>query len=525
MPRKLRILVVELVPQGPATSLWARVMNANMGSIMSPVVATWCEQSGHDVTFFTYTGFEDLHEILKEKRDLVFISSFTRSALFAYAVSAICRRNGAVTVLGGPHARCYPDDSVRYFDYVAGFTDRKVIEDILADCEPHRPGGLHLGAPGQPSELPALAERWKFIEATLAKAPLIKLVPLVGSLGCPYKCSFCIDSRVDYQPFSFDQLREDLRFLTTRLKRPRVGWHDPNFGFRFDDFMGAIEDAVPPGSMDHVAETSLSLLTEPRLKRLRKNGFKGLLPGIESWYDAGGKSRARGKKGEEKVLLVAEKVNTILRYIPYVQVNFILGLDSDHGSEPFELTKKFLDLCPGAFPAYSLLTAFGEAATMNLELQKAGRVLPFPFHFLDNNQAMNVRPVNYSWTGFYTLLADLTAYSFSSRSIFRRLSVQGLGLVGIMNLIRATSSEGWGRRKYHRMILEKLETDAELRRFFEGETEEIPGFYVERVRRKLGPFWKDLPPGSLTHDPNAYLKKQASEAPAPACAPPPSAAE
>ena len=67
----------------------------------------------------------------------------------------------------------------------------------------------------------------------------------------------------------------------------------------------------------------------------------------------------------------------ILRYIPYVQTNFVMGLDCDAGPEPFDLTKKFIDLCPGAFPAYSLLSAFGRAAPLNLEYQKAGRVLPF----------------------------------------------------------------------------------------------------------------------------------------------------
>ena len=75
------------------------------------------------------------------------------------------------------------------------------------------------------------------------------------------------------------------------MKRPIVGWHDPNFGVRFDDYMEAIEDAVPPGSMRHIAESSLSLLSEPHLKRLQQNGFKAILPGIESWYDLGNKSK------------------------------------------------------------------------------------------------------------------------------------------------------------------------------------------------------------------------------------------
>jgi hypothetical protein len=59
------------------------------------------------------------------------------------------------------------------------------------------------------------------------------------------------------------------------MKRPVVGWHDPNFGVRFDDYMGAIEDAVPPGSIDFLAESSLSLLNEAHLKRTAEERLQG----------------------------------------------------------------------------------------------------------------------------------------------------------------------------------------------------------------------------------------------------------
>jgi hypothetical protein len=76
-----------------------------------------------------------------------------------------------------------------------------------------------------------------------------------------------------------------------------VGWHDPNFGVRFDDSLDAIEDAVPPGSLHFGAESSLSLLSEPHLRRLRRNGCIAMLPGIESWFDLGNKSRTGRRKG------------------------------------------------------------------------------------------------------------------------------------------------------------------------------------------------------------------------------------
>src|SRR5439155_770894 len=180
--------------------------------------------------------------------------------LLAYALSNLFRSRGAITVLGGPHARCYPEDARRYFDYVLGFTDRAVIRDVLQDCARHRPLGLHRAAPRQPATLPGVRERWKFIEPTLRKAPFFKIVPMLGS-----------------------------------------------------------------------------------------------------------KSKTRTVEGLAKVEQVSEHVNMILRHIPYVQTNFVLGLDSDRGPEPFELTKRFVDVTPGAFPGYSLLSAFGRAAPLNLE--------------------------------------------------------------------------------------------------------------------------------------------------------------
>jgi len=502
--RRLRIAVVDLVTKGPTRSLYARVMHANLASIMPQVIAVWCEAEGHDVRFVCYTGLEELGGDVFKSVDLVFIGAFTEAALLAYALSNRFREQGAVTVLGGPHARCYPEDARKYFDYVLGFTDRAVVRDVLRDCSEHRPEGALLAAKQQPRELPGVRQRWKFIAETLRKAPLLKIVPMLGSLGCPYTCSFCIDSVVPYQPLDFEVMKDDLRFLRRTVKRPRVAWHDPNFGVRFDETMEAIEEAIPPDSIDFIAESSLSLLGEDHLVRLRKNGFKAVLPGIESWYELGNKSKTGRNVGMEKVKQVSEHVNLILRHLPYVQTNFVLGLDCDEGPEPFELTKQFLRRTPGAFPGFSLLSAFGRAAPINLTLQREGRVLPFPFHFLDNNRAMNVRPRHYSWPDFYDQVVDLTRFAFSWKAIGRRFQGTAGAIPRWMNVVRAISSEGFGRIRYHTEVRRRLDSDVPLRRYFEQQSDELPEFYVAQARNDLGPLWSSLPKGALRHDPNAY---------------------
>lgn len=505
--KTLRIGIIDLVCKSPSRSLWGKIMHANLASIMPQVIATWCEQEGHTVSMICYTGNEDLSKEVPKDIDLVFISSFTQAALLAYAVSNYFRSHGVITVLGGPHARCYPDDAVQYFDYVLGFTNREIIAELLNNCIPQRPIGKKMCAGKQPAILCSIQERWKFIEATLKKAPFIKIVPALGSVGCPYTCPFCIDSTVTYQALDFKTISADLKFLLTKYKRPWIGWHDPNFGIRFDEIMEAIASAAPPKSFHFIAESSLSVLTEGHLKRLKENGFTALLPGVESWYELGNKSRSSHVYGIEKVKQISEHINNVFRYIPYVQTNFVLGLDSDAGAEPFELTKRFIDSSPTAFPGFSLLTAFGEAAPLNLEYQKAERVLPFPFHFLNNHLAMNVKPKNYDWVDFYNKVIDLTAYAFSLKAIYRRFTHTQSFNPKWMNVMRAISSEGWGRLKFYRQVRQNLIQDRNFRKYFEGESQQLPEFYKNIIKKDLNVWWQWLPANGLSHNAYAYLQK------------------
>jgi hypothetical protein len=511
MKKKLRIGIIDLVSKSPTKALWARVMFANLASIMPQVIGVWCEQEGHDVTFICYTGFENLVDELPKDTDLVFIGAFTQSAQLAYALSNLLRSRGMVTAIGGPHARCYPQDAQKYFDYVLGFTDKEVIKQVLYDCSAHRPTGIYATAKMQPFTLPGVKERWQFIEPTLKKAPWIKIVPMIASLGCPYTCSFCIDAEVPYQQLDLEVMKEDFRFLLKKFKRPRVGWHDPNFGVKFNDCMNAIEEVVPEDSIDFIGESSLSILTESHMKRLKRNGFKALLPGIETWYDLGNKSKTGHNKGLEKVHQVSEQINMIMSYTPYLQANFVLGLDTDEGDEPFELTKKFIDLSPGAFPGYSLLSAFGAAAPLNLEYQAQNRVIGFPFHFLDNNAAMNIKTKNYSFIEFYDKVIDLTRYTFSPRAIARRFQTNRFSIPGWMNVVRAVSTEGYGRINHFTKVKKLLETDKKFRMFFEQETDEVPEFYISKLKKDLGALWEWLPEEAIKHDQNAYLKSASQQ--------------
>ena len=125
---------------------------------------------------------------------------------------------------------------------------------------------------------------------------------------------------------------------------------------------------------------------------------------------------------------------------------------------------------------------------------------------------MNVRPKNYSWPAFYDHVVDLTRYSFSWRAIGRRFRATGDATARWMNLVRAVSSEGFGRLKYHALIRRRLDTDPQFARFFEQETTELPDFYTAMVQKDLRWLWRWLPEGALDHDPKAYLKAEETSA-------------
>ncbi len=162
--RKLRIGVIDIIAKTPITSWYARVMRANLASIMPQIIALWCEEEGHEVSLGYYCGHQNMVEALPDTLDIVFIGGFTQSAQLGYALSNFFQARGAVTVLGGPHARSYPEDAQQYFDYVLGFTNKEILRDVLQDCERHRPEGRYLSAPRQPDTLPGVRARWKYIE-------------------------------------------------------------------------------------------------------------------------------------------------------------------------------------------------------------------------------------------------------------------------------------------------------------------------------------------------------------------------
>jgi hypothetical protein len=466
-------------------------MNGSFATIMSQAVAVWADELGHDVTYLPFVGYEDIRKEFPADLDVLFISSYTQGAYLAYALSNYYRARGVITALGGPHARAYPEDAQLYFDYVVRLCDKELIDTILRNAEPHQDQGVLLSALHQPEFLPGVRQRWRFIRKALGKCHVLKTVAMVGSLGCPYSCSFCIDATVPYQTMPFEQIREDLLFLQGQPRPPMIIWHDPNFGVRFNEYMEIIESCVRPGSLSFMAESSLSLLSEAHLQRLRKNNWFGVLPGIESWFEYGAKSKQGKQTGLDGVKDVAAQVNRVTNYIPYVSCNFIFGLDVDEGPTPFELTKQFVDLTPAVYPRFAILCAYGHSSPLAREHMDAGRVLDVPFRFVGGG-FINVELKNYEYLEFYDHLIDLAAYSFSMSRTWDRWRANARHKTRLLHLWRmlfAAMPSNRGRQA----VRTRFEQDKDFAAFYRRDTYKPPAYLGESVKKGLGDWAAFLP--------------------------------
>jgi hypothetical protein len=509
--KKLQIGIIDLIYNKPSQSLYRRYMYPNFMSIMPQVIGVWCREEGHEVYYTIYTGTQRIDKLIKDDLDIVFISSFSYAAQLAYALSNYFQSKGIATVLGGPHARSFPEDACLYFDYVLGLTDKELLRDLLHNFELNNPRGTYLTALSNPKSLPGVRERWDFIEQ-LHKSPLIfKAVPMIGSFGCPLQCDFCLEADIPYHSLDMGVIKEDLQFLIKKFKRPVVGWHDPNFGIQFNSFMDTLESAVPPGRIKFFAQCTISSLNKPEVKRLKKNGFIMIAVGVESWFDYGNKAKMKFVTGMDKVKGVAEQLNMVQQYIPLVQANIMFGFDSEAGPDPFTLTKRFIDHAPGIYPAFNLLTAFGQSTKHNYKHEIEDRIVPFPFHMMLGLNNLNIIPKNYSWEEFYAQYIDLLKYSFSARAMYRRYKAIPVRTARWFTLFLSLSVGGSGKISNVFTTLENLRTKPEFRSFMNKESDQIPAFMVEQVRKDLGPMWEWLPDKTLTQRPNILLKSESLE--------------
>lgn len=460
-------------------------------AVTPQVISVWCRQMGHDVHYATYFGVGDPLDKLPRDLDLVFIAAHTHLAPLAYALGKVYRKQGTRTVLGGPHAKAYPRNSLRHFDHVVLECDRALIADLV-DGQYDPPGVVTSGIPY--ADTPTIEERMPEIRASvyLNERPYIfTTIPMLFSSGCPYSCNFCMDWNSRYRPMSKERLAQDLNFSSNRLPGVKLMFYDPNFGIRFDETMSIFE-TVPPGKRSpYVFECSMSTLRgRERLERLQETNCLAVAPGIESWTEYNNKAGVGRVSGRDKLVRVVQEIQEIHEYVPFIQANFIMGLDSDSGNEPFELTREFMLRTPFLYPNFSIPMAF-HGTPLYDEVRRERRLLktmPFSFYAMPY---LTIVLKHYDPVTFFERMAELFALLVSNRMFRLRLAADSPWFAKFVNSLRIHElSEVLSNL---REILKQLQRDPQMVKFHLGVTTAVPDFYLRRYNEQLGRYAEMMP--------------------------------
>jgi len=485
----MKIGILELMSAG-ATRRWDHtaynyLVTKQYASIMPQAISVWCRNLGHEVFYATYFGNKDPKQLLPDDLDVVFISTYTQASALAYALAKLYRQEKTLSVIGGPHAKQFPEDCLRFFDIVVRDCDKTLISEILRDA----PRGEILTSGRALGSIPGVQERMPEIRAStfLKGKPFpFASIPLLTSIGCPNSCDFCIDWNNPYVLLPLDQLEADMRYIFQHFPGVMIGVHDPNFAVKFEQVFDVLEKIPNRRRNNYTMETSLSILRGSRLERLKKMGNFYIIPGIESWTAYSNKVGAGSIIApREKLDKVVEHLNIIRSYVTGIQANFIFGLDADLGDEPVELTKEFASRVPFVMPNFNIPVPFGNTPLYEKYLIE-GRILttmPFSFYYMPY---LVYTLKNYSPVAFYEKLLDMVSYISSGSMLLKRLKNAPALFPAGYNLIKTLGNRQMRGRL--RNILNLLNTNKQFRAFHENETDVLPEFYQYQYERLLGPY-------------------------------------
>ena len=493
---RVGVLDILAIPsQDWSNTIYNTILTKQYASVTPQAISVWCRQLGHETFYATYYGVGDLDKLLPPDLDVVFIACYTQVSPIAYALAKIYRQAGTLTVIGGPHAKGFPVDCLRFFDLVVKECDKELIADILGG---HFDPGSFISSAKPFNDLPTVEERMPEIRASAffgGKWSLSPIIPMLASMGCPYKCDFCTDWDNPYRILSTERLENDLRYLAQNYPGAMMAFHDPNFAIKFDQVFDVLEAIEPDLRLPYIMECSLSILRGSRMKRLKETNCIVIAPGVESWTNYSNKAGVGRKAGEEKVQRMVEHFHLLHEYVPYQQANFMFGLDTDMGDEPIRLTKSFIDQTEFIWPAINIPVPFGGTPLYDEQLAN-GRILkamPFTFYYAPY---LVITLKNYDPVTYYEKLIELISFSSTKVMQKRRIKSVSNWKLKVIHWTRTTSART--SLKNYQRILDMLRQDAHFRAFHEGQSDVLPQFYEKEADRILGRYAELLSPAERT---------------------------
>jgi len=124
---------------------------------------------------------------------------------------------------------------------------------------------------------------------------------------------------------------------------------------------------------------------------------------------------------------------------------------------------------------------------------------------------LNIIPKNYTWEEFYLRYIDLLQYSFSAKAVQRRFNANRMAVPKWITLLLSLTIGGRGKIKHLSNLIEDLRREPDFQSFVKKETNRVPAFLIEKVKKDLGEMWQWLPNKSLSYNPNVISNYHSAE--------------
>jgi len=294
----MKILLVQ-----PTAKSWQQINTLSLGLAY---IASYLEKGGYQVACCDL-GVQKVKKL--PRADVVGITATTPLINEAWRVARMAKRSGAVTVLGGPHATCLPEESLKKkeVDFVVRGEGEETMLQLIQALEKGNPKdvlGLSLKIkrkiihnPPRPliknlDKLPFPARHlFPPLENYTNPHPILSTksptANIITSRGCPFGCYFCYKGTFgqNWRARSPENVVEEWRHLVKDYKVAEIGVQDDVFNI---DIKRAIKicDLIISEKLIIPWITSsgirADLANEKLFKKMRESGCYRIAFGIES---------------------------------------------------------------------------------------------------------------------------------------------------------------------------------------------------------------------------------------------------
>jgi len=391
------------------------------GFILLPLLGslylgTLLAQAGHEVSVLVDKGPLSalrrggrLHPLIRNA-DVVAISVMTSTAPRAYRIADLIRAKYPRTrvVLGGPHPTFCPEEALEHADLVVRGEGEGIVDAIVDDAKGIL-DGKHLDDLDS-LPIPDLNLLGKMVH-------LVRYVPLSGSRGCPFDCSFCSVTAMFGRKFRFRSVENVLDELAYRHRHGmrKIFFTDDHFAMQPERTKAILEGMLKRGLDIHwMAQVRIEVAQDPELLELiSRTKCSQLFIGLESINPATLKAYNKHQTVED----IRDCLSKLRKYNIPVCGMFVIGADDDT-PESLEATLKF-SIDEGLDNAQFTILIPLPGTRIYTQMEEEGRILDRNWAHYDGTHVV-FRPCNFSRLTLQEQAVSMWERFYATRSLLQR---------------------------------------------------------------------------------------------------------